>query len=130
MYIGQLAAYCNTTPKAIRHYEQLGLLPEPKRLGKYRIYSEMDIRLVKMIRQAQAVGFSLAEIQELAQIKAQQQRFPLDVAKQLMTQKWQKLEQQKQHLIQLQQELLHLEQNLTRLYADEEQQICLELAIK
>jgi DNA-binding transcriptional MerR regulator len=76
MYIGQLAACCNTTPKAIRHYEQLGLLPEPKRLGKYRVYSDLDIRLVKMIRQAQAVGFSLAEIQELAHIKAQQQRFP------------------------------------------------------
>lgn len=124
MYIGQLAACCNTTPKAIRHYEQLGLLPEPKRLGKYRVYSDLDIRLVKMIRQAQAVGFSLAEIQELAHIKAQQQRFPLNIAKQLMTEKWQKLEQQKQHLIQLQQDLLDLDQTLTRLYADEEQQIC------
>ncbi|MHA3104812.1 MerR family transcriptional regulator [Acinetobacter sp. ANC 3791] len=124
MYIGQLAACCNTTPKAIRHYEQLGLLPEPKRLGKYRVYSDLDIRLVKMIRQAQTVGFSLAEIQELAHIKAQQQRFPLDIAKQLMTEKWQKLEQQKQHLIQLQQDLLDLDQTLTRLYADEEQQIC------
>lgn len=124
MYIGQLAACCNTTPKAIRHYEQLGLLPEPKRLGKYRVYSDLDILLVKMIRQAQAVGFSLAEIQELAHIKAQQQRFPLNIAKQLMAEKWQKLEQQKQHLIQLQQDLLDLDQTLTRLYADEEQQIC------
>ncbi|MHA3048591.1 MerR family transcriptional regulator [Acinetobacter sp. ANC 4641] len=128
MYIGQLAARCNTTPKAIRHYEQLGLLPEPKRLGKYRVYSDLDIRLVKMIRQAQTVGFSLAEIQELACIKAQQQRFPLDIAKQLMTEKWQKLEQQKQHLIQLQQDLLDLDQTLTQLYADEEQQICADLA--
>ncbi|MHA3057680.1 MerR family transcriptional regulator [Acinetobacter sp. ANC 5584] len=128
MYIGQLAARCNTTPKAIRYYEQLGLLPEPKRLGKYRVYSDLDIRLVKMIRQAQTVGFSLAEIQELACIKAQQQRFPLDIAKQLMTEKWQKLEQQKQHLIQLQQDLLDLDQTLTQLYADEEQQICADLA--
>ena len=126
MYIGQLAACCNTTPKAIRHYEQLGLLPEPKRLGKYRVYSDLDIRLVKMIRQAQTVGFSLAEIQELAHIKAQQQRFPLDIAKQLMTEKWQKLEQQKQHLIQLQHDLFDLDQTLTRLYADEDQQICVD----
>ena len=36
----------------------------------------------------------------------------------------QKLEQQKQHLIQLQQYLLDLDQTLTRLYTDEEQQIC------
>jgi hypothetical protein len=41
-----------------------------------------------------------------------------------MAEKWQKLEQQKQHLIQLQQDLLDLDQTLTRLYADEEQQIC------
>ncbi|WP_111891340.1 MerR family transcriptional regulator [Acinetobacter sp. MB5] len=130
MYIGQLAICCNTTPKAIRHYEQLGLLPEPKRLGKYRIYSEMDVRLVKMIRQAQAVGFSLAEIQELAHIKAQQQRFPLDVAKLLITKKWQKLDQQKQQIIQLQYDLLQLDQQLSELYQSEAQQSCSEFSQK
>jgi MerR family copper efflux transcriptional regulator len=36
MYIGQLAKVTNSTPKAIRHYEKLGLLPEPLRQGSYR----------------------------------------------------------------------------------------------
>ena len=31
MFIGQLAKLTGCTPKAIRHYEQLGLLPEPLR---------------------------------------------------------------------------------------------------
>ena len=34
MYIGQLAALTGATPKAIRHYEKLGLLKEKKRQGK------------------------------------------------------------------------------------------------
>ena len=38
MYIGEFARLAGTTPKAIRLYEQLGLLPEPRRRGKYRVY--------------------------------------------------------------------------------------------
>ncbi|WP_323992870.1 MerR family DNA-binding transcriptional regulator [Aeromonas dhakensis] len=38
MYIGEFARLAGSTPKAVRLYEQLGLLPEPRRRGSYRVY--------------------------------------------------------------------------------------------
>ncbi|NRR33000.1 MerR family transcriptional regulator [Oxalobacteraceae bacterium] len=66
MYIGELARLCGVTPKAIRHYEGLGLLGVVRRAGAYRVYLARDVQLVSMIRQAQALGFKLAELGFLA----------------------------------------------------------------
>jgi DNA-binding transcriptional MerR regulator len=62
MYIGKLAELTGATRKAIRHYESIGLIPSPQRKGNYRIYTTLDVHLMKIIRQAQSVGFSLAEL--------------------------------------------------------------------
>ena len=61
MYIGELARLTGATPKALRHYETLGLLKEVRRSGAYRRYTQQDLAQVKLIRQAQALGFRLAE---------------------------------------------------------------------
>ena len=50
MYIGKLAKLTGASPKAIRLYESIGLIPIPSREGKYRIYSDKDVALVHMIR--------------------------------------------------------------------------------
>lgn len=119
MYIGKLAALTGATPKAIRHYETLGLLPVPKRQGRYRVYTQLDVQLVSMIRRAQTVGFSLAEITGLAKLKAQQKRFPLDMAQQLFREKHRQIQQQKARLDVTECNLFHLEQELVALYANE-----------
>ncbi|RKF17914.1 MerR family transcriptional regulator [Alginatibacterium sediminis] len=62
MYIGEFAALTGTTPKTIRFYESLGLLPEPLRKGKYRIYDQTYVETVKQIKMAQDFGFKLSEI--------------------------------------------------------------------
>ena len=62
MYIGELARLTGATPKALRHYEALGLLGEVRRAGAYRRYSQQDLAQVTLIRQAQALGFRLAEL--------------------------------------------------------------------
>jgi DNA-binding transcriptional MerR regulator len=62
MYIGELAAQAGATPKAIRLYESLGLLGRVQRVGKYRIYTEQHVVQVRLIKQAQAMGFRLAEV--------------------------------------------------------------------
>lgn len=116
MYIGQLAALTGATQKAIRHYEKLGLLPTPQRKGNYRIYDQMHVHLVNMIRRAQSVGFSLAEISELAHIKAQQKYFPLDLAQQLFQQKRQQIQQQQEKLTAIENNLITLERELVALY--------------
>ncbi|MGY3953721.1 MerR family transcriptional regulator, partial [Aeromonas salmonicida] len=65
MYIGEFARLAGTTPKAIRLYEQMGLLPEPRRHGKYRVYRAEDLEWVGFIRQAQQLGCKLSELTPL-----------------------------------------------------------------
>lgn len=62
MYIGELARLTGATPKALRHYEALGLLGQVPRAGAYRRYSQHDLTQVTLIRQAQSLGFRLAEL--------------------------------------------------------------------
>jgi DNA-binding transcriptional MerR regulator len=51
--------------ETLRYYERRGLLPEPKRApsGRRR-YDEETVRFLRAIKEAQAVGFTLAEIAE------------------------------------------------------------------
>jgi DNA-binding transcriptional MerR regulator len=121
MYIGRLAALTGATRKAIRHYESLGLIPAPQRKGSYRVYTEMDVQLVKMIRRAQAVGFNLHELSELTATKARSGRFPIEVANQLIADKQQQLRRQKR-------EIEAAERNLTALHAELNQIYGLEAA--
>lgn len=53
MYIGEFAKLTGTTPKTIRFYEYIGLMPEPLRKGKYRVYDHTYIETVKQIKRAQ-----------------------------------------------------------------------------
>ncbi|OBV39737.1 MerR family transcriptional regulator [Janthinobacterium psychrotolerans] len=62
MYIGELARLTGATPKALRHYETLGLLKGVRRAGVYRRYTQQDLAQVTLIRQAQSLGFRLAEL--------------------------------------------------------------------
>ena len=62
MYIGEIARLAGTSPKALRHYEALGLLGDVRRSGAYRVYTQQDLAQVKLIRQAQVLGFRLAEL--------------------------------------------------------------------
>ena len=43
MYIGRLSELTGATPKAIRLYESLGLIPVPRRQGAYRVYTDKDV---------------------------------------------------------------------------------------
>ncbi|QJQ06097.1 MerR family transcriptional regulator [Undibacterium piscinae] len=62
MFIGELAKLSGASPKAIRHYEALGLLGKVARSGVYRVYSESELAQVRLIKQAQALGFRLSEL--------------------------------------------------------------------
>jgi DNA-binding transcriptional MerR regulator len=64
--IGQLAAYAGVTIRAVRHYHQVGLLPEPERNSSgYRTYDvDAVVRLIR-IRTLVEAGVPLARVQEL-----------------------------------------------------------------
>ena len=62
MYIGEIARLTGASAKAIRHCERLGLLGRVERAGAYRHYREAELQQVQLIRQAQGLGFRLAEL--------------------------------------------------------------------
>ena len=62
--ISQLAAEFSVTPRAIRFYEDKGLL-SPSRAGQTRIYAPRDRVRLMLILQGKRVGFTLAEIREM-----------------------------------------------------------------
>ncbi|MBD0694455.1 MerR family transcriptional regulator [Streptomyces sp. CBMA123] len=61
MRIGELAERAGTTTRALRYYEQLGLLPARRAGNGYRAYGEEDLRLLREIRMLQDFGFGLEE---------------------------------------------------------------------
>jgi DNA-binding transcriptional MerR regulator len=62
--ITDLAAQFGVTPRAIRFYEDQGLI-QPRRVGLNRVYSRRDRARLAWILRGKNVGFSLAEIREL-----------------------------------------------------------------
>lgn len=64
--IGELARQVGMRPSALRYYEAEGLLaPSGRTEAGYRLYDETAVETVRLIRQAQRLGFSLAEIRTL-----------------------------------------------------------------
>jgi DNA-binding transcriptional MerR regulator len=115
MYIGKLSELTGASRKAIRLYEELGLIPVPKRKGQYRIYSERDVHLVSMIRRAQSVGFNLSELKEITNIKAREARFPFELAYRLILQKREQLQNEIKRLSGIDQGLLSLTKELAQI---------------
>jgi len=62
--ISDLARELDVTPRAIRFYEEQGMLA-PERRGQERIFSPRDLVTLKLILRGKRIGFSLAECKEL-----------------------------------------------------------------
>ena len=62
--ITELAAEFDVTPRAIRFYEDVGLL-EPQRAGRNRVYSQRERTRLKLTLRGKRLGLSLQEIKQL-----------------------------------------------------------------
>lgn len=66
MNIGEAARLSGLSAKMIRHYEQIELLTPARRTAAgYRQYHAQDLEILKFIRQARVLGFSMAQIHDL-----------------------------------------------------------------
>jgi Hg(II)-responsive transcriptional regulator len=67
----ELARQVGVTTETLRYYERRGLLDEPPRTrGGYRDYPSAAVGLLRFIKRAQELGFTLDEVEELIRLDA------------------------------------------------------------
>ncbi|PYM21558.1 MAG: hypothetical protein DMD78_17785 [Candidatus Rokuibacteriota bacterium] len=64
--IGQVAKAAGVAARTIRYYEEIGVLPVPKRMGSgYREYDQAAVQRVRFVRRARSLGLPLRELKAL-----------------------------------------------------------------
>lgn len=67
---GELAARAGVNVQTLRYNERRGLLASPRRSsGNRRLYPPESVRLIRFIKRAQDLGFSLEEVAELIRLR-------------------------------------------------------------
>ena len=73
--IGEAARRAGVSPRMVRHYESLGLLPPVHRTDSgYRQYTQADVHALQFIRRGRDLGFSIEEIGTLLGLWQDQDR--------------------------------------------------------
>jgi MerR family Zn(II)-responsive transcriptional regulator of zntA len=66
LHVTELAAQAEVTPATVRYYSRVGLLtPGREPENGYRCFSSDDVRRVRFIRQAQALGLKIGDIKSI-----------------------------------------------------------------
>src|SRR3954451_18775484 len=75
MRIGTAAEQAGVNVQTLRYYERRGLLPRsPRRLSGYREFPDEAVRIVRFVKRAQDLGFTLDEIEELLRLRHDKRR--------------------------------------------------------
>lgn len=82
MDIGRASKASGVSVKMIRHYETIGLLPKVARtFANYRVYGPNDVHVLRFIRRARALGFSIEDIKDLLSLWQNKSRSSASVKK-------------------------------------------------
>lgn len=80
MHIGDAAKASGISTKMIRHYEAIHLIDDSLRTeAGYRTYNEKDIHVLRFIKRARSLGFSLDQIKQLLSLWQDRSRASADV---------------------------------------------------
>lgn len=78
LHIGDLATRAGVSADALRYYERRGLLrPSGRRASGYREYAPEAADVVRFIKHAQALGFTLAEVEDLLLFRQRSARWEI-----------------------------------------------------
>jgi DNA-binding transcriptional MerR regulator len=70
MRIGEVATQAAVNIQTVRLYERLGLLKEPRRTASgYRDYPQSAVEVIRFIKEAKELGFTLREIKQLIALR-------------------------------------------------------------
>jgi len=80
MNIGGASIASGVSPRMIRHYEKLGLIPAPARRDSgYRDYADADVHRLRFIANARDLGFPIDEIRLLLDLWTDRHRSSAEV---------------------------------------------------
>lgn len=69
MNIGEVADLSQVNSKSIRRYEELGIIPKAGRsMSGYRMYSMNDVHILRFVKRARELGFSMKDIKQLVSL--------------------------------------------------------------
>jgi MerR family transcriptional regulator, copper efflux regulator len=108
MRIGKASREAGVNVQTLRYYERRGLLPKTDRLASgYREYDAATVGLVRFIKNAQELGFTLNEIAELITLREHRSRSDEDV-RQVATKKIEEMDRRIRQLTKMKDELAAL----------------------
>lgn len=108
MKIGGASDASGVSQRMIRHYEKIGLVPQPPRRDSgYRDYSDADVQRLRFIANARDLGFPIEEIRTLLELWSDRDRSSADV-KRLATARADELHRKAQALERMRAALLDL----------------------
>jgi len=119
-FIGELAKQIKINPKTIRYYEEISILPRPKRgTNNYRVYSLDTVNRLSFIKKAQGLGFTLREIKEVLTI-SDRGNDPCEHVGELLKGRIVDIEKKLMELKSVQTKLKKLDKEWSRIQAQEE----------
>jgi DNA-binding transcriptional MerR regulator len=69
MQIGEVAEQVGLSLRTIRYYEEVGLVrPSARTTGGFRLYSELDVARLRLIRRMKPLDFSLEEMKDVLEV--------------------------------------------------------------
>ncbi|MGH9076474.1 MAG: MerR family DNA-binding protein [Acidimicrobiales bacterium] len=114
MRSAEVASEAGVNVQTLRYYERRGLLAEPERLDSgYRAYGPEAVRVVKFVKRAQGLGFTLEEIESLL-VLAGGGPASCDAARGLAEEKIARLEEKIASLMTMRDSLRQLTETCTR----------------
>lgn len=81
MRAGELARRAGVNFETLRYYENVGVLPEPRRATNgYRVYDHRHAEILEFVQSARELGFSLEQIAQMTSLEADAEVSCRDVA--------------------------------------------------
>jgi len=79
MNIGEVAQAVDLPVKTVRYYEEIGLVVPERQANGYRRYRERDVHVLRFLRRARGLGFSISDCRALLSLYGDEGRASADV---------------------------------------------------